>query len=193
MKLIGIAGSTCSGKSTLLKNLSEKHKDKISVLSFDEYFIGSDLYNLDDITNFEDPKLYNFDGFIRDLTLLKHGKPVTIRANSRESSEQGIKEKTVANKPIVIVEGWLVLHNPDARKLFDEKVFIDLPEEEIIKRRFARTKGSKHWDNHDYIKHKIIPGHRKYVEPQKEYADLILDGTRPKTELVDSFSTLIEG
>ena len=184
MTLVGIAGGTCSGKSTLLKNLKDELGDNISTLSFDEYFIGSDLYNLDDITNFEDPKLYNFGGFVRDLKTIKQGKTLVIRANSRESSELGVKEKTIAAKPIVIVEGWLVFHNPDARKLFDEKIFIEVSNEEIIKRRYARTKRSKHWDDHDYIKNKILPGHQKYVEPQREFADLVLDGMLPEKVLV---------
>lgn len=193
MKLIGIAGGTCSGKTTLLEGLVNKFGDKISVLSFDEYFIGSDLYELDEITNFEDPKLYNFDGFIRDLKLIKAGRPVTIRANSRESAEKGIKQKIVGNKPMVIVEGWLIYHNFAARNMFDKKIFIDLPDEEIIKRRYARTKGSKHWDDHEYIHNKILPGHRKYVEPQKAYASLVLDGTLPRAELLTEASLLIAG
>lgn len=192
MKLIGIAGGTCSGKTTLLKNLADKFGDSISVLSFDEYFIGSDLYDVNTITNFEDPKLYNFDGFIRDLRLIKQGKPLTIRANSRESAENGLKQKTIASKPVIIVEGWLIYHNLEARNLFDKKIFIDLPDEEITRRRHARTKGSRHWDSHDYIQAKIIPGHRKYVEPQKAYANLILDGTRPQEELVQAAWAFIE-
>jgi uridine kinase len=184
MELIGIAGGTCSGKSTLLHGLVEKLGDNVAALSFDDYFIGSDLYNLDDITDFEDPGLYNFDGFIRDLSAIKQGEGVTIRANSRESAEAGISERTIPNKPVVIVEGWLIYHRPEARELFDLKVFVEIPEEDIVLRRFARTKGASHWDDPNYIQNKIIPGHRKYVEPQKEYADLVLDGTAPKTRLV---------
>ena len=191
MKLIGIAGGTCCGKSTLLENLANKFGDEIGVLSFDEYFIGSDLYDLDSITNFEDPKLYNFDGFIHDLKLIKQGKPLTIRANSRESSQKGITQKIIANKPVVIVEGWLIYHDAEARNLFDTKIFIELSDEEIITRRYARTKGSKHWDDYDYIQNKILPGHRRYVEPQKAYADLVLDGTRSQQELVEAVSLLI--
>jgi len=182
MRLIGIAGGTSTGKSTLLRSLSEKLGDKVSTLSFDDYFIGSDLYNLDDITNFEDPKLYNYKQFIHDLKALKNGNAIKIRANSRESSKAGIKERTIANKPIVVIEGWLIYYWPQARSLFDKKIFIHLSDEEICERRFARTKGTRHWDSYDYIKNKIIPGHHKYVEPQKEYADLVLDGSlTPKT------------
>lgn len=192
MKLIGIAGGTCSGKSTLLHGLVEQLGDKVSVLSFDDYFIGSDLYNLDDIRDFEDPGLYNFGGFVRDLTAIKRGEAVTIRANSRESVEAGIKERTIQDKPIVIVEGWLIYHNLAAREIFDLKVFIELPEKEIVRRRFNRSKGSKHWDNHDYIDNKILPAHRKYVEPQKKYADIVIDGTKPQAELLKELSLLID-
>lgn len=149
MKLIGIAGGTCSGKSTLLRSLSDKLGDKVSTLSFDEYFVGSDKYDIDDITNFEDPRLYNFDKFIKDLESLKSGESLTIRANSRESAQAGIKEKIIASKSIIIVDGFLIFYRPEARRLFDKKLFIDLPDAEILKRRFARTKGTKHWDSHE--------------------------------------------
>jgi uridine kinase len=192
MQLIGITGGTCSGKTTLLTKLAAKHRNDIYTVSFDEYFIGSDLYNIDEITNFEDPALYNFDQFVTDLTLLKQGESLTIRANSRESSEMGIKQKIVANKPIVIVEGWLLFYNPKARELFDTKVYLDLPDDEIIARRYARSNGSKHWDSQDYIKNKIIPGQRMYVEPQKAYADIVLDGSQPREVLVERISELLQ-
>lgn len=191
MKLIGIAGGTCSGKTTLLGNLIQKYGDAVSALSFDEYFIGSDLYDLDTITDFEDPHLYNFTGFVHDLEQLKQGKTVTIRANSRESSEQGITQKVIEAKPVVIVEGWLIYHDLKARDLFDHKIFIELEDDEIIKRRHARTQGSKHWDDYDYIQTKIIPGYRKYVDPQKQYADTILSGLRSQTELLAEASAII--
>ncbi|MBW4061325.1 AAA family ATPase [Candidatus Saccharibacteria bacterium] len=183
-KLIGIAGGTSSGKTTLLKKLKEQLGDNVSTLSFDEYFIGSDLYNLNDITNFEDPKLYNWPKLLEDLTQLSEGRSITIRANSRESAEQGVKEKAVEARAKIIVEGWLVFYDPEISALFDKKIFIEVPDQEIIKRRHARTSGTRHWDSHEYINSKILPNHHMYVDPQKRLADLILDGLLPVEVLV---------
>lgn len=191
MKLIGIAGGTCSGKTTLLRNLGNKLGDDIATLTFDEYFIGSDLYNLDDITNFENPELYDYKAFVSDLEKLKSGKSLTIRSNSRESSEAGVKQKTVVAKPLVIVEGFLIFHYPEARELFDQKIFVDLPDGEILQRRFARTKGTRHWDSRDYIQNKILPYHHKYVMPQKIHADVVLSGSLHRDELLAQALELI--
>jgi uridine kinase len=185
VQLIGIAGGTCSGKTTLLNNLKSRLATGVSTLTFDEYFIGSDLYNLDNITNFEDPKLYNYSKFIDDLRQLKSGQSLVIRANSRESSESDIKEKIIASKPIIVVEGFLIFHNPAARELFDKRIFIELPDDVILSRRFARTRGTKHWDSHNYIQNKIIPYHHKYVEPQRNYADYILNGIKSQEEMLE--------
>lgn len=191
-ELIGIAGGTSSGKSTLLKMLQEELNDQISSLSFDEYFIGSDLYNLDEITNFEDPKLYNWPKFLADLRQLKNGESVTIRANSRESAELGIKERVVQARGKVVVEGWLIFHEPESTNLFDKKIFIEIPDEEIIRRRHSRTRGSRHWDSHEYINKKILPNHHLYVDPQKVEADLVLDGLKPTSELLSQVIDFIK-
>lgn len=190
-QLIGIAGSTCSGKSTLLKNLQTELGDAISTLTFDEYFIGSDLYDLDDITNFEDPELYNYAGFIEDLKKLKSGKSLGIRANSRESSHAGIKHKTIPSHPIIVVEGFLIFHDSQARDLFDKRLFIDLPDDEIVKRRHSRSSGSKHWDSLSYIQNKIIPYHHEYVTPQRRHAELVLDGLQTPDQLTQQVLKLL--
>lgn len=189
MHLIGIAGGTCSGKTTLIKNLAARFGGAASFLGFDEYFIGSDKYDLDKITNFEDPKLYNYTKFTEDLKKLKRGESLQIRANSRESSESGRTQTTIPSSPIIIVEGFLIFYYSQARDLFDHRIFIELPDAEILARRFGRTKGTKHWDSHEYIQNKIIPYHHKYVEPQREYADLVIDGM----DSTDDISTEVIG
>lgn len=191
MIIVGIGGGTCSGKSTLLHGLAKRLGHRASVMSFDDYFIGSDLYNLDEIADFEEPGLCNFESFVKDLEEIKQGKEITIRANSRESVAAGIKERIVQSKPIVIVEGWLIYHDPLARKLFDLKLFVEIPEDEIVRRRFGRSKGSKHWDDHDYINNKILPGYKRYVVPQRRYADLILDGMQAQADLVEESLSII--
>ncbi len=110
---------------------------------------------------------------------------MAIRANSRESSESGINEKIIVNRPVIIVEGFLIFHKPKSREMFDKKIFLELPDKEILKRRHARTRGTKHWDSRNYIQNKIIPYHHLYVEPQKAYADLVLKGSQDQHAIAE--------
>lgn len=185
MILVGISGVTCSGKTTLLHSLSEHYGDDIEALSFDDYFIGSDFQNVDDIEDFETPQFYNFDAFYTDLKSLKSGEPIRIRANSRESVDSGVGQKELSPKSLVVVEGWLLYHEPRIAELFDGKIYIDISEELLAKRRYERTKGAKHWDSPEYIKDKIIPAFYQYVKPQKELADLVLNASDTKQKLLD--------
>ncbi len=175
-KLVGIAGSSCSGKTTLLSSLESTLGKQIATLSFDEYFIGNTKYDIDKITNFERPELYNFDKFLADLRLLKSGTDLTIATNSRESQQLGQNSTKVVSRPIIFVEGFLIFYTKEARDLFETKVYIDLEDDEILRRRFARSVGTSHWDSKKYIQDKLIPYHYKYVFPQRRYADVLLNG-----------------
>ncbi len=182
--LVGICGGSCSGKTTLVKELQIRLFDKISVVSFDDYFLGKEKLDYKKITDWESPALYDYKKFIEDLNKLREGKEVRFASHSRESSELGVKERVIFPKALTVVEGFLIFHHPVARSLFDKKIYIDLPEEEIIKRRISRRKNNSHWDSPTYIKNMLIPGHRRYVLPQKKFADLILDGREPIRSLV---------
>lgn len=191
VNLIGIAGSSCSGKTTLLKAIKDKFGDGTSTLSFDEYFVGNTKYDLDSITNFERPDLYDYDKFVADLKLLKSGKDLKINTNSRESQQGGQSKAIIKSNSIIFVEGFLIFYAKEARDLFETKVYIDLDDDEILKRRFARSAGDKHWDSTEYIQSKLIPYHHKYVEPQRKYADLVLSGKDTAQQLLKQVSDLV--
>jgi len=89
----------------------------------------------------------------------------------------------IVPKPFTFIEGFLIFHDPVARDVFDARIFIELPEEVIIKRRLARSEGTSRWDDPDYIANRLIPGHKKYVEPQRKYADLVIDGRQSIREM----------
>ncbi|HUW24116.1 MAG TPA: AAA family ATPase [Patescibacteria group bacterium] len=183
--LVGICGGSCSGKTALVKELQAKLLDKIAVVSFDDYFLGADKLDYEKVTDWESPNLYDYEKFIDDLSRLKQGQEIRFESHSRESDDEGIKEKTVPPKALTIVEGFLIYYHPVARSFFDKRIFIELPEDEILKRRIARRKGNKHWDNSQYLKTKFLESQRKFVFPQKKYADLVMDGNEPVGVLVE--------
>lgn len=181
--LVGICGASCSGKTSLVKELQERLLDKISVVSFDDYFLGEEKLDYENIIDWESPVLYDYKKFIGDLNKLKKGKEIRFASHSRESDERGVKERAISPKALTIIEGFLIFYQPEARSVFDKKIFIELPEEEILRRRLERRKSDENWDNLKYLTTKFLEGQKDYVFPQKKYADLILDGREPVESL----------
>lgn len=190
MKIIGICGGSCSGKSTLIENLEVKLKN-LTVVHFDDFFVGKERLEGKEINNWEDPTLYRLDDYEKALEQLSKGKDAEIEANSRESRHEGISSRILKPADYVIVEGFLIFHTERARRYFDKKIYLDIPEEEIIKRRYERMNngGGKYSD--EYIKVTLIQEHRKLVIPQKQYADLIVDATKSSKEMAEEVLAFI--
>lgn len=191
--LIGIAAPTCAGKTSLLDALKIQLGDQMSVVNFDNYdrfFPGSERLKQQrqnpTIINWEDPALFNYQRFIPDLKRLRKGLPIKTHPYSRESEQKGEQVKMTEAREYTIVEGIFVLHYPAARALYDLTYYVDIPEDVMIERRIARSEGSLNpCDQPVYIKGVMVEGTRKYVAPQKGYADKVLDGTRPLEENVE--------
>ncbi len=177
MKIIGICGGSCSGKSTLVNVLTSKLKE-LTIIHFDDFFVGKDAIEDQDIQNWEDPTLFRFTDYENTLRTLKGGKEIQIQANSRESRHQGLTTRILKPNKYIIVEGFLIYYTENARKYFDTKIFLDIPEDEMIRRRYIRMEngGGKYSDK--YLRETLVNEYRKNVIPQKQYADLIIDGTK---------------
>lgn len=183
-RLVGIGGGSCCGKTTLIQGLKAELGPTVTVVSFDDYFVGMERLQGVTVDDWESPTLYRSDDYLRDLALLKAGQSIELECHSRESKALGISNQTVVPTELVIVEGFLIFHWPEARDLFDVRIFVDLPEQQMVERRIARIQGNEGWDHPSYIQSKLIPGHRQYVLPQKACADLILDGREPTERLI---------
>ena len=192
VKIIGICGGSCSGKTTLLNLLKQKNLTSITYLSFDEYFVGMTKLKNRKINDWENPDLYRYSDYEEDLSKLKAGITINVKCHSRESAEKGIKSIKIIPKGIVIIEGFLIAITTKARKQFDSLIFLDIPEQEMIKRRVARIKTNQGWDSVEYIHNKLIPGFKKYVLPQKRYADLIMDGMSPTDTLMRDLIAFVD-
>lgn len=190
-EIVGIAGGSCSGKTTLEHNLTTILGDRIIFFPFDDMFVGLAALTGRTITDWEDPNLYRWGDFIGHLHDLKNGRPTTIATHSRESTTHGITSRRIEPRPLVAVTGFLALHHPQARELFDTTIYLDLPEDELIRRRLARANPDDPWDSIDYITTALLPGHRRVVLPQRGYADHILDATRPPDQLAAQLAALL--
>lgn len=191
-KFIGITGGSCSGKTTLEHNLAALFGDRIALFPFDDMFVGRSALTDKTITDWEDPNLYRWNDFVDHMRNLKEGRAVTIAAKSRESKAAGIDSRQIEPRPIVAVVGFLTLHHPDVRKLCTATIYLDIPEEEIIRRRIARANPDSPWDTAEYIHGMLIPGHRRIVVPQREFADHALDATVPPRQLAGEVAAIIQ-
>lgn len=184
MILIGICGGSCSGKSTLAGEL-KKSLEEIDIIHLDDFFVGKENLIDENVTNWEEPSLFRLDEFKEVFKTLSLGQEVTFKANSRESRKEGLEYRTVRPRKYIIIEGFLIYFRDVFVKCFDKKIYLDITTEEIIKRRMERIAqgGGQYPEN--YLTEILIPAHQKYVLPQKKFAELILDATKPIAELVD--------
>jgi uridine kinase len=191
-RFVGITGGSCSGKTTLEDGLRTRFGDHLAIFPFDDMFIGRSALAGQVVTDWESPDLYRWDDFTAHMRDLKAGRAVTIIAKSRESKAAGITTRVIEPRPIIVVAGFLTLHHSEVRELFDTTIYLDLAEEEIIRRRLARATPGSPWDSEEYIHNALIPGHRRVVVPQMEYANHVLDATLAPEQLVDAVANIIK-
>jgi uridine kinase len=195
-EIVGIAAPTCAGKTQLVTELLSRMPDSAIGLSMDEYDLYAEGSTAMDeelrdphIKNWEDPALFDLQQFAIDLGQLSLGKTVRPLARSRESMAAGICEKIITPKKTNLVEGIFALHNPAARAVMDLTIFVDIPLDVMVERRLSTPRqGStgNPWDDPDYIKGAMLEGTKRYVLPQRDYAQIVLDGLKPTQELADS-------
>lgn len=186
---VGIAGGTGSGKSTLAINLCKRYPAQCAVVHLDDYFKHTkELQMLEGFPNWEHPYSIKFDALYRDPLSLKAGKSISVLTKSklynpeyRESLKNRIKY-TIEPKKIIILDGYLVLHDQRVNKLLDKKIYLDIPVGVSSKRRGS----DKISINHGYFEKVLVPTHKKFVEPTKQYADLVIDVSRKNLEKVYS-------
>lgn len=189
---IGIAGGSTSGKTTLTAELARQWGDRVATLSYDEYYISRS--KRPPVVEEESPEIYNNNAFLRDLKRLKVGQPIEIASDSRETAQLGVGTRRVEPRPIILVEGYLIFHDPEVKSLFDKKFFVELSENEMVKRRIQRRDplNPSRFDTDDYIQNVMLTGHRKYVLPQKNFVDVILDGKLSVKELAKKLELALQ-
>lgn len=176
MLLIGIAGGSGSGKSTISYRLTDTYPKIFEVLNLDDY---QKVENEEDLPmfagkiNWDHPDIVDWKKLLDDLKTLQTGSPVTIntwshRSNPDYFTHREMIRRTIFPRKILIVEGYLALWHKALRNLYKRSYFLDLDYELSLKRR-------KKFIDPDYDIKVLIPMHRTYVEPTKKYADLVID------------------
>lgn len=176
IKFIGVTGGSGAGKSTLCNALKNKYPDKIELIQLDDYFKpSSDKPTLEGIRNSDHPDALFLDNLADDLEKLSKGNSIIVNTKNEylnpafEKTKEKIPFKFYP-RPIILVEGFLILHNERIRKLFNTSIFLDIEHKIRWDRRVHL--GNK---NKEYEEKVIIPMHKQYVEPTKKYAKHIID------------------
>ncbi len=197
MLIIGIAGGTGSGKTTVVNQiLNEIAADEICVISQDSYYNETNDLTYEQRTkiNFDHPASIDFDLLVSDLTSLKKGNIIEQPIYSFVSHNR-IKDtlKTHPRK-VVIVEGILIFNNKKLLDLFDIKIFVHADADERLIRRLRRDIKERGRDLDEVLnryQNTLKPMHQQFIEPTKNFADIIIPNDKYNTVAIDIVRTVI--
>ncbi|MCK5906273.1 MAG: uridine kinase [Flavobacteriales bacterium] len=180
MLVIGIAGGTGSGKTTVVKNIIEGFgSDDVAVLSQDSYYRDNGDLSVEEKKdlNFDHPDSLEFELLVKHIKDLKNNKTIEEPIYSYLSCGRSKETNTIKPKKVVIVEGILILSNPELRELFDIKIFVHANADDRLIRVIRRDTIERGRDVNTVLDryHKTLkPMHDQFIEPSKNYADLII-------------------
>ena len=180
--IIGIAGGTGSGKTTLTRHLLETFGENISVVYHDNYYKAHPNMPYEERCklNYDHPDAFDTDLMVEDLKALCAGK--VIQCPVYDYTVHNRAEETVEVRPtrVVIVEGILIFHDKALRDLMDIKIFVDTDADVRILRRIRRDvkeRGRSLDSVIDQYLGTVKPMHEQFVQPSRQYADIVvLDG-----------------
>lgn len=177
--VIGIAGGTGSGKTTLMNNLISQFADVVTILSHDNYYKRHDelTYEQRCLLNYDEPDALETDLMARHLDQLRQGQPIDCPVYDFTLHNRSDKTIRIVPKKVIIVEGILIFENKELRELMDIRIFVDTDADVRLCRRIKRdvTKRGRTLESvlSQYLQ-TVKPMHEKYVEPSKKYADLVV-------------------
>lgn len=182
MLIVGIAGGTGSGKTTVVnKVIEEFHEDQVIVIPQDAYYKDNSHISLEERQkiNFDHPESVEFQLLIDHLNQLKKGIPVRMPIYSYLTCIRSAE--TIALKParVALVEGILILADSGLRELLDIKVFVDADADDRLGRVITRDiveRGRSLNTVLDRYHQTVKPSHLQFIEPSKRYADVIIPG-----------------
>ena len=190
--LIGIAGGTGSGKTSIANYLLKQFgNDELIVIEQDSYYKDNSNLSMDERNqqNFDHPEAIDIELFNKQMESLLGGKPVKIPIYDFSNHNRIEQLQLIEPTKIIIVEGILTLHFESLRKLMDIKVFVDVPDKIRFKRRLSRDikkRGRTLMSVTNQYESTVYPMYKQFVEPSKDFADIIITGGVENKEAIDT-------
>lgn len=197
MLIIGIAGGTGSGKTTVVNQiLNELPSEEVTVISQDSYYNKNDNLSYEERCNinFDHPRAIDFDLLIKHLKELKKGNTIEQPIYSFVTHNRSSDTIKTHPRKVVIVEGILIFINKELRDLIDIKVFVHADSDERLIRRLKRDIKERGRDLDEVLlRYQVTlkPMHLEFIEPTKNYADIIIPNDKYNTVAIDIVRTVI--
>ncbi|MFA7371755.1 MAG: uridine kinase [Sphaerochaetaceae bacterium] len=177
-RLIGITGGSGSGKSTIVRKISEVVSDFVFIPQ-DSYYHSAEYVSNENITayNFDHPDAFDTDLLYEHLRCLKEGHSIEMPQYDFVHHRRREEFVKVSPRPLVIIEGLMILYDKKIRDLLDLKLYVDTPDDIRFIRRLQRDTSERGRTVESVVRQYlqvVRPGHFNFIEPTKEYADLII-------------------
>ncbi|AUC16995.1 uridine kinase [Tenacibaculum sp. SZ-18] len=197
MFIIGIAGGTGSGKTTVVNQIiNELPPDEVCVISQDSYYNATDdlTYDQRSKINFDHPRAIDFELLVDHLKKLKSADIIEQPVYSFVTHNR--TKDTIKTHPrkVIIVEGILIFNNKELRDLCDIKIFVHADADERLIRRVKRDISERGRDINEVLSRyqdTLKPMHQEFIEPTKNFADIIIPNDRYNTVAIDVVRSVI--
>ena len=197
MLIIGVGGGTGSGKTTVVEQIvSDFPEGQVAVISQDSYYKDLSHLSMEDRTkvNFDHPNAIDFPLLCDHLRELKEGRSILEPVYSFVAHNRTTETVLTSPTKVLVVEGILILTDPMIRDLFDIKVFVHADSDERLIRRLKRDIAERGRDLEEVLSRyqtTLKPMHQQFIEPTKEFADIIIPNNRYNTVAVDIVRSII--
>ena len=177
---IGVAGGTCSGKTTISEDLARlAGDDNVALIKLDSYYVASthELLEEREKSNYDHPDVFDWPLLNDHLAALAAGASVPVPVYDYANYVRSAAVRMVAPSRIVVVEGILVLYEPQLRERFDLRVFVDTDADIRLIRRLERDVRERARTPESIVAQYLAtvrPSHEQFIEPSKRHADVIL-------------------
>ena len=177
--VIGIAGGTGSGKTTITREIVNRLGENVTVITHDSFYKERHDLTYEERTklNYDHPNAFDNDMMAEAIAKLKNGEPVEIPIYDYTIHDRTDNTMTLHPTPVILVEGILIYYSEELRNLMDIKIFVDTDADVRILRRIVRDikERGRSLDSvvSQYL-NTVKPMHEAFVEPTKKYADIII-------------------
>lgn len=177
--VIGIAGGSGSGKSTIVRILRERFPGSVTVINHDDYYKAQHEMTYEERckTNYDCPDAFDTPLMVEHLQALRRGESVDCPVYDYKIHDRSDEIRRIDSAPVIIVDGILILENPALRELMDIRLFVDTDADVRVLRRIRRDVNERKRTLDSVIMQYLTtvkPMHEMYVEPSRKYAHLVI-------------------